>query len=288
MPDRPSTPVGSAVVKRLLSLLVASTLVLAACGSSSDAAFSVEPITVTVGDTPAAGPIEEGAATTTTTEGESEGGEEIDIPAVEVPRSSVDGQLDDIAESDEFVAYVESSGGAVLAGDGRLDSDYVAQYLSDRVVFEIIEADFENRGLELTDEDREAGRAELASRLAPAPDPSLPAGEQVTSQATSGVGRPLASTSPTARTSCSDRLPASTRTMSVSRIWPPVAASHRRAASTTGAPNQSPFSKVASPALNPTRISRLGPPPVRFCRSTLCCMATAPAMASAAFVVVGP
>ena len=66
----------------------------------------------------------------------------------------------------------------MVAGDGRLDSDYVAQYLSDRVVFEIIEADFENRGLELTDEDRQAGRAELASRLAPAQDPSLPAEQQ--------------------------------------------------------------------------------------------------------------
>ena len=50
----------------------------------------------------------------------------------------------------------------------------------------------------------------------------------------------------------------------------------------TGVPNQSPSSKVASPALTPTRISRAGPPARRFWRSTERCMATAPARASAA------
>ena len=64
------------------------------------------------------------------------------------------------------------------SGEGGLDSEYVAQYLSDRIVFEIIESEFDRRGLELTDEDRAAGRAELEGRLAPAPDPSLPVEQQ--------------------------------------------------------------------------------------------------------------
>jgi hypothetical protein len=50
----------------------------------------------------------------------------------------------------------------------------------------------------------------------------------------------------------------------------------------TGVPNQSPSSKVASPALTPMRIARVGPPARRFRRSTARCIATAPANASAA------
>ena len=171
-------PVGSALVKRLLPLLVASALVVAACGSSGDSAFSVETIKVTVGAEVPAPPLPGESTTTTTTADAAAEGEEITIPAVDVDRSSVDSQLDDIRESDDFVDFVEASGGAVRSGDGGLDSEYVAQYMSDRVVFEIIKSDFDNRGLELTDEDRESGRAELEARLAPAPDPSLPPDEQ--------------------------------------------------------------------------------------------------------------
>jgi hypothetical protein len=164
-------------VKRLVSFLVASTLLAAACGSNSDAAFSVETITVTFGGDPvAASGVEGEQSTTTQAEGEGEG-EEVTIPAVEVSRSSVDGQLEDIADADEFVDFVESTGGVVRSGEG-LDSEYVAQYLSDRIVFEIIKSDFDHRGLELTDEDRAAGRAELEARLVPAPDPSLPPDQQ--------------------------------------------------------------------------------------------------------------
>lgn len=165
-------------MKRLLSFLVASALVAGACGSSSDAAFSVEPITVTAGaDT--APPVVDGEEPATGEADDGGEGEEITIPAVEVDRGSVDGQLNDIAESDEFVEFVESSGGVVRAAEGEgLDSEYVAQYLSDRVVFEIIKSDFDRRGLELTDEDLAAGQAELEGRLAPAPDPAQPADQQ--------------------------------------------------------------------------------------------------------------
>jgi hypothetical protein len=142
-------------VKRLLlPLLVALALVAGACGSDSDVAYKVEESTVTVG------------------------GEEITIPAVEADVSSVDEQLDDIVESDEFVDFVEASGGVVRSTDGGLDSEYVAQYLSDRIVFDVIAAEFERRGLEISDEDRAAGQAELEGRLAPAADPSLPPDEQ--------------------------------------------------------------------------------------------------------------
>ncbi len=70
--------------------------------------------------------------------------------------------------------------------------------------------------------------------------------------------------------------------MSAARIWPPSAAAHSRAASTTGRPNQSPSSKLASPALSPTRMEITGPVPPWFDRETACCMATAPSMASLA------
>ena len=45
------------------------------------------------------------------------------------------------------------------------------------------------------------------------------------------------------------------RTASDARIWPGPPASHRRAASTTGVPNQSSSSEVASPVESPTRIA---------------------------------
>ena len=78
------------------------------------------------------------------------------------------------------------------------------------------------------------------------------------------------------------RVPARARTRSLTRIWLPSASAQRRAASTTGVPNQSPSSKVASPALTPTRMVSGLPSSCRLRRSTARCMATAPASASAA------
>ena len=69
--------------------------------------------------------------------------------------------------------------------------------------------------------------------------------------------------------------------MLATRIWPPVAAAHRRCASVTGRPYQSSSSKVASPTLIPTRIDS-GSAPCRLSRSTTCCICTAPVIASAA------
>jgi parvulin-like peptidyl-prolyl isomerase len=172
MPVGHSTAVGSAVVKRLLALLIAAALIAGACGTSSDDAFSVEEIMVDLGAAPV------GEDGTVDPEAEAEGsGEEITIPAASVDRDEVDTQLDELADSEEFVEYVEATGGAVTTESG-LDPDYVAQYISDRIVFAIIGSEVDRRNLEVTDEDRDTGRTELEARLGSQPDPSLPEGEQ--------------------------------------------------------------------------------------------------------------
>lgn len=137
-------------MRRLLPLLALAALVGSACAANDDLAYSVEPVEVTLV------------------------GEDVTVPGVEADRAEVDEELRDIEEADEFVDYVESTGGTVRAADGSgLDSAYVAQYLSDRIVFDLIAAEFDRRGLELTEEDRAAGEAELAARLAPPVDPNL-------------------------------------------------------------------------------------------------------------------
>ncbi|HEY8518331.1 MAG TPA: hypothetical protein VIS07_22690 [Candidatus Binatia bacterium] len=72
------------------------------------------------------------------------------------------------------------------------------------------------------------------------------------------------------------------RTSSATRIWPPSAVAHRRAASITGTPKQSFPSQVTSPRLMPMRTESDGPELRRLCASTACCMATAALTASAA------
>ena len=63
---------------------------------------------------------------------------------------------------------------------------------------------------------------------------------------------------------------------------PPVASAHNRAASTTGVPNQSPSSNVASPTRDADAHLQGVILELRLWRSTARCMATAPATASAA------
>ena len=70
--------------------------------------------------------------------------------------------------------------------------------------------------------------------------------------------------------------------MSLTRICPPAAAAQSRDDSTTGVPNQSPSSKLASPALIPTRIASRPSPSLRLWRSTARCIVAAPVSASAA------
>lgn len=142
-------------MRRLLPLLAVAALAGSACGADDDLAYSVEPVEVTVA------------------------GEDVTVPGVEADRAEVDEELRDIEEADEFVEFVESTGGTVRAADGSgLDSDYVAQYLSDRIVFDLLEAEFDRRGLELDDEARAAGEADLTARLAPPVDPGVPEEEQ--------------------------------------------------------------------------------------------------------------
>ncbi len=106
--------------------------------------------------------------------------------------------------------------------------------------------------------------------------------DQTTSLTAIGSGRPFRSRAPSERISSALRLPASALTRSLTRIWPPSAVAQSREASMTGVPNQSPSSKVASPALTPMRIANVGPRARRLRRSTARCMATAPDRASAA------
>ena len=76
--------------------------------------------------------------------------------------------------------------------------------------------------------------------------------------------------------------PASARTMSVTRIWPPSAAAQRRAASTTGVPNQSPLLERRVTGAHADTHRDDGRSRRRLWRSTARCMAAAPATASAA------
>lgn len=72
------------------------------------------------------------------------------------------------------------------------------------------------------------------------------------------------------------------RIMSTAKIWPGDAAPQRRKASTTGVPNQSSFSSVASPALNLTRSLTCTSGVRRSMRSAARCMPNAQATASVA------
>lgn len=94
------------------------------------------------------------------------GDDDVELPTIEVSESSVDDQLEAISGNDEFVAFLEESGSTVR-GDGvaGLDPAYVAQFVTDLVVFSLIGAEVDERDLAVTDDDRAAGEDDLATRL---------------------------------------------------------------------------------------------------------------------------
>ena len=103
----------------------------------------------------------------------------------------------------------------------------------------------------------------------------------MTSCVTTGSGRPLSSIAPNAVSVTPSRPRAKMRTTSATRIWPPSASAHSRAASTTGVPKQSPSSHVTSPALIPMRTADRRSP-LKSAPATACCIATAADTASCA------
>jgi parvulin-like peptidyl-prolyl isomerase len=89
------------------------------------------------------------------------------VNGVEIPESQVVAELEAIAGNDDFRAQIESSSGTKVRGatDKSFDTKFVALVLSRQIGFELIGAEVDKRGLEVTDDVRQAALDDLHSQM---------------------------------------------------------------------------------------------------------------------------
>ncbi len=109
-------------------------------------------------------------------------GTALTVNGTEVSQQTIEDEIDDL------VSYAKSAPDSQFytavfgedASEETVTTAFTAQVLQERVVSIIINDEFEERGLEITQEDRDAAEAQFASQLAPAPaadpaaDPTAP------------------------------------------------------------------------------------------------------------------
>lgn len=113
----------------------------------------------------------------------NDGGVAVTVNGSEISQEVVDSEINDLVDfaredrGGEFASAVFGEGGD---GQDTVTSAFVAQVLQERVVSVIINDEFTERGLEITQEDRDAAEDQFASQLAlapeadPAADPATP------------------------------------------------------------------------------------------------------------------
>jgi len=113
-------------------------------------------------------------------------------------------------------------------------------------------------------------------------------GAQSTAATATGSAIPFRIRSPSGVNPCARRGATSALVTSLTRIWPPPAAAHSRAAITTGTPNQRPSSLTSgSPVWMPTRTPSASASGWRVLwRAACCCTTTPQATASTALAKV--
>jgi len=119
------------MLKRLLPLAILGALVASGCS--------------TLGETPAA-----------------------TVNGIEISADSIQDELRTIRDNDEYRQALEQSYGAPTsgAGEGTYDAQFVAQLLSLRVYYELLDQELEERGVELSEDDVLAGREVVEQQVA--------------------------------------------------------------------------------------------------------------------------
>lgn len=113
---------------RLLGLIVALALVTAGCGSTSPYAAVVA--------------------------------------GARISQSALDDELEAIAANDVYLAQLEQQGGAVLGqGKGSFDTAFVARVLTRQILLELVHQEVAQRGLEISDAERQVARQEVSNQL---------------------------------------------------------------------------------------------------------------------------
>jgi parvulin-like peptidyl-prolyl isomerase len=91
------------------------------------------------------------------------------VNGVEVSQEDIDAEIEALvqyAEDNPEVAFDPSPSGQ---GDGTVNAAFTAQVLTERVIALVVDEEFEDRGLELTDDQRQAAEEAFASQLAQDP-----------------------------------------------------------------------------------------------------------------------
>ena len=91
------------------------------------------------------------------------------INGTEISAASIDGELQELQENDDYRSIAENDCGGPAAGlgEGTFDSACVARLLSLRAYYELIEQDLAERGREISEDDLLAAREELELDLTP-------------------------------------------------------------------------------------------------------------------------
>jgi len=96
-------------------------------------------------------------------------GSALEVNGREVSQSSVDKELDAIADNEAFSESVEAQGGSVSDTEGTLSAQITAQWLTFLVQDEVVVEEIEGRDIEVTAENETAGQA-AAEELFGAPE----------------------------------------------------------------------------------------------------------------------
>lgn len=97
----------------------------------------------------------------------------VTVNSTEISQAVIESEIDDLVDfakedpDGQFAAAVFGEGGD---GQDTVTTAFTAQVLQERIVAVLIDDEFTERGLEITQEDRDAAEAEFASQLAPAPE----------------------------------------------------------------------------------------------------------------------
>ncbi len=97
------------------------------------------------------------------------GGDVLTVNGWTLGRETFSDQLQQIADNDGYIAARSANGEpfrVMRAGTNEFDPEFVAEFLNERVTFQLAEAEVAERGLTVTDEDREKAIATIVAGLA--------------------------------------------------------------------------------------------------------------------------